>query len=794
MLVFYADMVGSVSAAGTYWASLGGLTGPPDPLVAVVTMTLLWLWWQKVYTYHPRSHRGRRFAEIVWCTPRPDLPVVPPGLRSVVADFMGKSGGSEGGVGGLRSPTFELGEQTAPRTMACGRGRERGLRAGGSRQLPEVDERFGLDLLMVHERMTVPPGQGTDARCNIFLAFGQEENGGDCGLAPRSGIGKWQTTICLPLKRSGRLPNPTFGKPIGLADALPRERTLSGNVDTLEAHRCGLTLSGQRGRGFPPNSINLSLPTHFRSSGRAERTLFCVFVFQVPCVLGGYRETAFKAKLRQSSHRAAVCALCCAVCCASLCLVCLRVPTYVSQQGGYICSSDESCATSVLRYYSSALCARVRLRTPTQQGGDAQESGVSAVHVSRNSGTFQNVLEGFDATQRSGRAAIDSRNIPEGSAKQRTAMTEIAEKAGTSGQNPDEKREPVPTNWEEREAASTTTAEAMETGAPAAAAAEIGAKRARDEAEESGEEEAPTRTKVLIRGAEAEAETPKKTGEKSGDSRQLQPGQGWRIEAARRRIFTALKKITEATNRETTGKLTFRRDDQRQVREAQDEIQEAVSDMLMEVVLAREERVLQVRLQRMEATAGRDTRGPSQKKLDQLREDLAKEAGVEPPARKGAQPPTEEWETVGKKKVAKKTQGGPPKGAQQQGGPTEGAQSEGAPTKGAKPQVGAAKGAPTKGAQHRGAPTIGAQPQGGPTRGAQPQGGPTNGAQSQGGQKMTYAQRLKARVEEVHETVVAAESGCGLKNVLQQVDIKVIGGPVAQMSTRKDGNFARGRE
>jgi hypothetical protein len=27
-------------------------------------------WWQKVYTYHPRSHRGRWFAEIVWCTPR----------------------------------------------------------------------------------------------------------------------------------------------------------------------------------------------------------------------------------------------------------------------------------------------------------------------------------------------------------------------------------------------------------------------------------------------------------------------------------------------------------------------------------------------------------------------------------------------------------------------------------------------------------------------------------------------------------------------------------------------------
>jgi hypothetical protein len=55
---------------------------------------------------------------------------------------------------------------------------------------------------------------------------------------------------------------------------------------------------------------------------------------------------------------------------------------------------------------------------------------------------------------------------------------------------------------------------------------------------------------------------------------------------------------------------------------------------------------------------------------------------------------------------------------------------------------------------------------------------------------VTYAQRLKARVEEVHETVVAADSGYGLKSVLQQVDIKVIGGPVAQMSTRKDGSLS----
>jgi hypothetical protein len=57
------------------------------------------------------------------------------------------------------------------------------------------------------------------------------------------------------------------GKPIGLADALPRERTLSGNVDTLEAHRCGLTLSGQRGRGFPHCPYLLSSETTAKGTG-----------------------------------------------------------------------------------------------------------------------------------------------------------------------------------------------------------------------------------------------------------------------------------------------------------------------------------------------------------------------------------------------------------------------------------------------------------------------------------------------------------------------------------------------
>jgi hypothetical protein len=276
-------------------------------------------------------------------------------------------------------------------------------------------------------------------------------------------------------------------------------------------------------------------------------------------------------------------------------------------------------------------------------------------------------------------------------------MTEIAEKAGTSGQSSEEKRESVPANWEERKAASATTTEAMETGAPAAAAAEIIGKRARDEAEESGEEEAPTRTKVLIRGAEVETETPKKTDEKSGDPRQLQPGQGWRIEAARRRIFAALKKITEATNRELTGKLAFRRDDQRQVREAQEEIQEAVSDMLTEVVLAREERVLQVRLQRMEATAGRDTRGPSQKKLDQLWENLGKEA-----SEKGG------TATVGAVGNRRKEEGREEK----PGRSDQGVAAPGGPKRGGKAPGGGCQDAPTKGAQPQGLDQWGAVPRG----------------------------------------------------------------------------------
>jgi hypothetical protein len=175
----------------------------------------------------------------------------------------------------------------------------------------------------------------------------------------------------------------------------------------------------------------------------------------------------------------------------------------------------------------SALCARVTLRTPTQQGGDAQGKWITdsfqggcrerrfcGPHVEK----FWNVPE---------RSRSFPRDTKDGSSRLTICFSyRQPEKAATSGQSPEEKREPVPANWEEREGASATTTEAMETGAPAAAAAEIGAKRARDEAEESGEEEAPTRTKVLIRGGEVGTETPKKTAEKSGDTKQPQPGQG----------------------------------------------------------------------------------------------------------------------------------------------------------------------------------------------------------------------------------------------------------------------------
>ncbi|KAH0810728.1 hypothetical protein GEV33_012063 [Tenebrio molitor] len=209
----------------------------------------------KVCTHHPRSRRGRWFAEIVSVHPAQTSPWCHRvcGERSVVADFMGKSGGSEGGVGGLRSLTFELGEQTAkdwlnekeltgvydglwqePRMGPSGQhepspegGRGAGLRAS---EIRGADSSPKLTDLLV-------PVSGTDARCKIFLAFGQEEDGETAVFALRRALR--QTTQSHRSVDNGRrglqfmCGTKGGGKPIGLAGALPRERTLSGNVYSL---------------------------------------------------------------------------------------------------------------------------------------------------------------------------------------------------------------------------------------------------------------------------------------------------------------------------------------------------------------------------------------------------------------------------------------------------------------------------------------------------------------------------------------------------------------------------------
>ncbi|KAH0819452.1 hypothetical protein GEV33_003339 [Tenebrio molitor] len=209
----------------------------------------------KVCTHHPRSRCGRWFAEIVSVHPAQTSPWC---HRKEVYLLRSSDDVPERwtGVGGLRSPTFELGEQTAPRSSdkamdwtndkeltglydglwqeprvgpsgqhepSTEGGRGAGLRAPESRQFPEVDG------LAVHGFRKRVPVTATDARCNIFLAVGQEEDGGDCGLCP-------QTTQSHRSVANGRSGSQFMcgtkggGKPVGLGGALPRERTLSGNV------------------------------------------------------------------------------------------------------------------------------------------------------------------------------------------------------------------------------------------------------------------------------------------------------------------------------------------------------------------------------------------------------------------------------------------------------------------------------------------------------------------------------------------------------------------------------------
>jgi hypothetical protein len=50
-----------------------------------------------------------------------------------------------------------------------------------------------------------------------FLPSGKKRTGESAVFAPRCATGKWQTTICLPIKRSARLPNPAAPWATGVA-------------------------------------------------------------------------------------------------------------------------------------------------------------------------------------------------------------------------------------------------------------------------------------------------------------------------------------------------------------------------------------------------------------------------------------------------------------------------------------------------------------------------------------------------------------------------------------------------
>ncbi|KAH0811726.1 hypothetical protein GEV33_011065 [Tenebrio molitor] len=67
----------------------------------------------------------------------------------------------------------------------------------------------------------------------IFLAFGQEEDGGDCGLIPPVAV---RTNQSVGNGRRGSqfmCGTKGGGKPIGLADVLPRERSLRPGISVV---------------------------------------------------------------------------------------------------------------------------------------------------------------------------------------------------------------------------------------------------------------------------------------------------------------------------------------------------------------------------------------------------------------------------------------------------------------------------------------------------------------------------------------------------------------------------------
>ncbi|KAH0821757.1 hypothetical protein GEV33_001034 [Tenebrio molitor] len=156
--------------------------------------------WQKVFTHHPRSHRGRWFGEILSGHPA---------QTSSWCHHSGSTVCCSKLYGQIERFRRSL---SAPLKVICP--------PKGSRQLPEGAD---LEADVVHEyverlEMMVPfegPRAAPSGQHEPSPAGGQR---GDCGLRPMSGLqGKWQTTICLPIKRFGRLPNPTVSSVTGVA-------------------------------------------------------------------------------------------------------------------------------------------------------------------------------------------------------------------------------------------------------------------------------------------------------------------------------------------------------------------------------------------------------------------------------------------------------------------------------------------------------------------------------------------------------------------------------------------------
>jgi hypothetical protein len=318
------------------------------------------------------------------------------------------------------------------------------------------------------------------------------------------------------------------------------------------------------------------------------------------------------------------------------------------------------------------------------------------------------------------------------------------EKAATSGQSPEEKREPVPANWEEREGASATTTEAMETG--------TGCRSSGDWRKQN----AGRGRRKRRGGSPNQDESPdKRRG--SGDRNSEEDSR----EERRHQTTQARTRLEDRGGK----KEDFRSAEENHGGDQQgDDTKAGLS-------------------------TGRPASGPRGVGGNPGSGKRHSYGGC--PGKRGACVAGETATDGGHSRerhqgTVSKEAGPAPRGSGQ--GSRGGTTSE----KGGKATVGAVGNRrKEEGREEKpgGSDQRGAAPCGGATEGTQSQGGSTNGAQSQ----RRRENDLRAEAERGSprdRRVVAADSRCGLKGVLQQVDIKVIGGPVAQMSTRKDGYVA----